>query len=197
MILFLSYAHDAEEREAPKRGVKAAARLLRARGHTVYEDGGLTPGEDWRLQLRSWVFRSRLLVFFISPEAIEPGRFCLTELRLANECWPRVRLLPVMHTPETSLVGLPFTNVQVLTPSGDFVTDVCDAIERRSRLARWTSFGVLMAALTLTAIALIVLLKVLEVAHGGELTHVANVGLWAGCAVFGLLAFFALRRLFG
>jgi hypothetical protein len=115
--IFLSYA---SERRAAAEPIALA---LRGRGHAVFFDKDDLPGaESYDAQIETAVGESDLMIFLISPESVEPGRYTLTELAFARHRWrsARGRVLPVLIAP-TPLERTPayLTSVQILKPEGN------------------------------------------------------------------------------
>lgn len=113
---------------------------LRGDGHRVFQSGtSLQTGEEYDRAIRSAIERSRLFVFLISPQAVSPGRYTLTELGIAQAHWehPGGRVLPVMAV-ETSLACVPeyLKAVTILNPSGLPAPDVAHSVERMRRARR-------------------------------------------------------------
>ncbi|HVO93981.1 MAG TPA: SUMF1/EgtB/PvdO family nonheme iron enzyme [Terriglobales bacterium] len=89
MRIFLSYASQDQER------AKSIYLVLRDQGHTVFFDrADLPAGEEYHNRIRAAVEQSDLLVFLISPDAIDGGSYTLTELAIAEKA--SVKFLPVM-----------------------------------------------------------------------------------------------------
>jgi len=89
MKIFLSYASQDSE---PAKSIYLA---LRDQGHTLFFDrADLPAGEEFHNRIRSAIQSSQLLIFLISPNAIDAGSYTLTELDVAERA--KVKLLPVM-----------------------------------------------------------------------------------------------------
>ena len=94
--LFLSYPVD--ERDVVERVHYA----LLAQGYDVFFDrADLAPGHEYDQAIARAIAASDVFVFFITPASIAPGRYTLTELRLAEQKWPHAsgHVLPVMLRP--------------------------------------------------------------------------------------------------
>ena len=136
MRVFLSYA--SEDREQ----AKLIAASIRARGHKVFFDrDDLPAGQSYEDQIEDAIRRSALMVFLISPNAIEPGRFTRTELGFAQQKWHRARnrVLPVMLQP-TPINKVPsyLRTVTILEPDGNIPAEVAAAVNQLSwRASRW------------------------------------------------------------
>jgi hypothetical protein len=125
--IFLSYA---SERRAAAEPIALA---LRGRGHAVFFDKDDLPGaESYDAQIETAVGESDLMIFLISPESVEPGRYTLTELAFARHRWrsARGRVLPVLIAP-TPLERTPayLTSVQILKPEGNAAAEVASFVD--------------------------------------------------------------------
>lgn len=154
MRVFLSYA--SQDREA----ARAIERDLTEQGHDVFFDrDDLPPGEEYHARIRSAIARSHLLVFLISPDAVDPGSYTLTEIDIAEQSWKRAsgRLLPVVLR-ATPLESLPHfvRSVTLLEPGGNLPATVAAAVHRietartRRRIVR---VGAAVAAVLLVSAA--------------------------------------------
>jgi hypothetical protein len=155
MRIFLCYPHE-------HRRVAEGMRLaLEQEGHEVFFDrANLTPGEEYVAAIRRQVEAADLFVFCLSPESVQPGRFVLTELDLAEKKWrrPHQHVLPVLVAPVSVALVPPFlTAVGILEPRGDIPAEVANCVARLShrlrkrRLAR--SIGIGLGALGILAVA--------------------------------------------
>jgi phosphatidylserine/phosphatidylglycerophosphate/cardiolipin synthase-like enzyme len=155
MRIFLSYAAEPESLAAAERLYIA----LSHEGHHVFFDrSNLPKGEAYDRRIREEVRRSDLLVFLISPGAVENGAYALSELEIYRDRFPdpSTRVLPVLISTMT-LEALPVPNylraVIIEEPKGDLVADVTNRIsllvasQRRARIKR---------ALQVAALALLV-----------------------------------------
>jgi hypothetical protein len=132
MQIFLSY--PSELRETAER-IQLA---LRAGGHEVFFDrSDLAAGREYDNAIVDAVGRSDLMVFLITPEAIAPGRYTLTELKLAERRWrhPDGHVLPVMIQ-QTSTNTLPpyLQAVNILMPSGNVAAETAHEVARLAKL---------------------------------------------------------------
>jgi formylglycine-generating enzyme required for sulfatase activity len=152
MKVFVSYAWE-------DRPVAQAIELaLRAQGHDVFFDRDALPaGEEYNIRIRRAIERSDLMVFLVSPQALDAGSYTLTELDIADKTWrhPSGRLLPVMLQPMRSAQLPPLLKaVTWLEAHGNVPATVADAVHRialkrrRSRLRT-----AVVAALALTFVA--------------------------------------------
>jgi len=148
MRIFLSYAR---ERLSEAQQVDAA---LEAEGHEVFFARDSIPaGSQFGRAIREAVAGSDLFVFLISPESVEPGSYCLTELGFARERWPKPadRVLPVAvaQTPPESLPP-DIQSLSALYPTGNAAAEVVacvEAIARKRRRARLKVAALALAAL--------------------------------------------------
>jgi hypothetical protein len=152
MRIFISYA--VEHRSLAEH----LAAVLKPLGHKVFLDRHqLLPGETYTDQIRKSIERSELFVFLISPEAVTPGRYTMTELQVMQEIAPSAgrRVLPVMASP-TPMTAVPdyLRNVTILLPSGDVITDTLNAIAglearaKRRRLLKTAGYTAAVSAVT-------------------------------------------------
>jgi formylglycine-generating enzyme required for sulfatase activity len=150
MRIFLSYAF--QDRDA----ARAIERELSEQGHRVFFDrDDLPPGEEFHTRIRDAITRSHLLVFLVSPDAVDPGSYTITEIEIAEREWKRAggRLLPVVLRP-TPIESLPHfvRSVTLLETTGNLPATVVAAVHRigsartRRRAART---GVALAAVSL------------------------------------------------
>ncbi len=133
---------------------------LTGRGHTVFFDKDSLPkGDTYEQQIERAVKRSTLIIFLVSPNAFEQGRYTLTELQIARRQWPSPggRVLPVVVRP-TQMADIPtyLKAVTVLEPSGSVSAEVAStvdemlaAISRKARPLRLTGLAIGLAALAL------------------------------------------------
>ncbi len=148
MRIFLSYASDDRDLVEP-----IAIRLRQENHDVFFDEASLAPGEGYDRNLREEVRSAALLVFFITPASVEPGRYTLTELKFAEQRWanPNNRILPVLlrETPTEDIPAI-LAALQQLQPEGNVSAEVVAAVEaiaalRRRRLQR-AAGAVAMAA---------------------------------------------------
>ena len=86
MNIFLSYSSD-------RRDIAEQVSLaLTGSGHKVFFDRDSLPaGDDYHVRIRKGVENSDVFVFLISPRAVAPGSYALTELKYARQKWPDPR----------------------------------------------------------------------------------------------------------
>jgi TIR domain-containing protein len=134
MRIFLSYA--SEQRSIAEPIVFA----LRGRGHKVFFDkADLPPGGNYDAQIENAIKQSDLMIFLISPEAVSPGRFTLTELTFARQKWGTAQghVFPVMAAP-TPAKSIPvfLTSVHIMQPEGNAAAEVASFIDGLTPIAR-------------------------------------------------------------
>ncbi len=154
MKIFISYA--SEKRDL----AEAIAIELRAQGNQVFLDkDDLPAGLAYDEQIRLAILKSDLMIFLISPESVEAGRYTLTELSVVRKKWPtpQGKVLPVIVEP-TNDEDIPayLKSVTYLEPIGDLVSDVVHAVDLmhtrwgRVRLAKFGAIFLLVLLLVLT-----------------------------------------------
>lgn len=149
MKIFVSYPSD--QRELAER-LRLA---LEGEGHDVFTDRAeLKEGEPFHEPLREAIDAADAMVFIVTPRAVAPGSYALSELDLAQRQWrtPGGRVLPVLAEP-TPLAALPpyLRSVTLLQPRGDLVAETVAAVARMRRgwpLGAWIglALGVLLLA---------------------------------------------------
>lgn len=151
MDIFISYA--SEQRTLAEE----IALALRAEGHLVFFDRTELPdGAGYNEPLREAVRSSDLLVFLVSPEAVQEGRYTLSELNLAQSKWPSPagHVLPVLVRPtETPSIPPYLRAVVMLRPSGNIPAEVVAAVDRLAK-PRWVRL-LRRYAVALTAVVLV------------------------------------------
>jgi hypothetical protein len=146
--LFVSY--PSEEHDLAER-LRLA---LEAEGHDVFTDRAeLRAGEAYHDKLRAAVAASDAAVFLLTPRAVAPGSYTLSELELAQQRWrrPGGHVLPVVVQP-TALTDIPpyLKTVTLLQPRGDIVAETVAAVARMRRPSRrplWWTIAVVAVAL--------------------------------------------------
>ena len=128
MKIFLTYASE------DKATAEPIAFSLRDRGHIVFLDrDDLPPGKSFDQRIERAIKDSDILVFLISPDSVEDGRFTLTELSFARHKWrsPNNRVLPVMVR-KTPLEQVPtyLKAVTILEPAGNVAAETSAAVEK-------------------------------------------------------------------
>jgi tetratricopeptide (TPR) repeat protein len=131
MRIFISYASEEGE------PAKEIALALRGEGHDVFLDRSQLPeGDAYNARIRQAIRDCDLLVFLVSPEALSAGRYTLTELKFAEEKWPRPagHLLPVMVKPmDKNAIPAFLRSVTLLQPGGNVPAEVVAAVDRLAR----------------------------------------------------------------
>ncbi len=135
MKIFLSYA--SQDRDA----ARAIERDLTEEGHDVFFDrDDLPAGEEFHTRIRRAIAESDLLIFLISPDAVDAGSYSISEIEIAEKSWRRAsgRLLPVLLRP-TPLESIPrfVRSVTFLETTGNVPAAVAAAVHRlESSVAR-------------------------------------------------------------
>jgi formylglycine-generating enzyme required for sulfatase activity len=140
MRIFLS--HASEDRQA----AELIALALREQGLQVFFDRtDLPPGESFDARIRQAVQRADLLIFLLSPYAIDAGSYTLNELAIAQSVWPSPdrRVLPVVLG-ETPLDRIPpyLRAVTLFQPEGNITAAVAEAVHRFARRRRRTQMKI-------------------------------------------------------
>jgi hypothetical protein len=128
MKIFLSYASE----DRPQ--AEEIQLALAGAGHEVFFDRQSLPaGGDYHARIKASVDDAELFVFLISPDAVDPGGYTLTEMGYARSRWPHPKghVLPVVLRP-TDFKTIPayLKSVTVLEPSGNAAAEVVAAVER-------------------------------------------------------------------
>jgi len=137
MRIFVSHSHEQSDLAA---GLTAR---LRADGHRVFQDASsLSRGDAYDRRIREEIERSYLFLFLLSPAAIRPGCYALTELGIAERRWPNParHVLPVQAA-EVAGDAVPayLRAVSILKPTGELVAEVVHevAVLASRRHRRW------------------------------------------------------------
>ena len=135
MRIFVSYA--SERRNAAEE----IALALRERGHRVFFDrASLVAGDGYDARIEREIRGSDLFVFLVSPEALQAGSYCLTELHHAEARWPHPagRVLPVLIAPVGFDLIPPYLRaVTVYQPRGKAAAEVAAEVDRLRPARRW------------------------------------------------------------
>lgn len=133
MNIFLSYA-------SPSRPLaEELCHRLQAGGHEVFFDReDLPAGQSFDDHIRSAIEVCELFIFLVTPDAVTPGRYTLTELKLASRRWPTpgLHVLPVLAEP-TPFDKVPayLRALNLLQPEGNLSAEVLIEVQdRRSAL---------------------------------------------------------------
>lgn len=124
MRIFLSYAWQDREQ------AKSIYLTLRDQGHEVFFDRAeLTAGDEYNNRIRQAIEKSRLLIFLITPDAVDAESYTLTELAIAEKA--RIKLLPVMLR-ELDIASLPASikAVTIHRPDGNTAASVGAEVHR-------------------------------------------------------------------
>jgi formylglycine-generating enzyme required for sulfatase activity len=145
MRIFLSY--PSQDRAL----VEPIYLALRAQGHSVFFDRtDLLPGDEYDNRIREAIEKADLLIFILSPDAVDAGSYTLTELEIAQKTWelPGGRVLPVMLRP-LPLDQIPpyLKSVTFLQPDGNETATVADAVHRIALTRRKRLFAVVARGL--------------------------------------------------
>jgi hypothetical protein len=126
MKVFLSYASEY------KTVAEEVALALAGAGHEViFDQSWLKPGDDYNARIRDAFDQVDAVIFLITPEAVQPGSYTLSELRFARERWPHPaqRVLPVMLAPTPfEMIPLYLKAATFLQPEGNVAAEVASAI---------------------------------------------------------------------
>jgi hypothetical protein len=139
---------------------EAIALRLKGDGFSVFVDRlSLGKGEEYDRRIREELSRCDLLIFLISPESIEPGSYCRTELALAESRWPHPhdKVLPVRLAPVPAGELPPYLQaVTYLDPPGNVPADVAHAVDawRKRRRRRYAVVAGVAAFLVGAAIVI-------------------------------------------
>jgi hypothetical protein len=128
MRIFLSVA-------SPDRSkAEEVALALRGDGHNVFlDDQDLPAGDTFHERIRSAIQQADVMVFFVSPHSVSPGRYTLSELKFARDKWPhpRNRVLPVMVAPtDMNTVPAYLRAVSIYRARGDLSAEVSGEVQR-------------------------------------------------------------------
>jgi formylglycine-generating enzyme required for sulfatase activity len=139
--IFLSY--PSEERPVADQ-LRVA---LIGQGHDVFFDrDDLPAGGEFHSRIRQAIEQSDLMIFLLSPAAVDRGSYTINELEIAERTWPHAagRILPVLLRP-TELATVPdyLKSVSFLTTDGNLPAAVVDAVHRisRGRTRTWLTKG--------------------------------------------------------
>jgi len=128
MKLFVSYASEY------KAAAEEVALALTGAGHDViFDRSWLNAGDDYNSKIRDAMAEVDGVVFLITPEAVRPGSYALTELKFARERWahPSKRVLPVILVPTPLDMIPPYLKaVTLLQPEGSVPAEVASAVAK-------------------------------------------------------------------
>lgn len=133
MKIFLSYSSE------DKEIAETIALSIKGRGHEVFHDrsaGNLPSGETFEDRIENAIEESDLMVFLITPESLDFGRFTLTELKFAQSKWehPTGKVLPVMIR-STPMDQVPpyLRAVTILEPSGSVPAETAATVDQMAK----------------------------------------------------------------
>lgn len=132
MKVFLTYASE------QKSIAETVAFSLRSRGFGVFLDkDDLPPGRSYDEQIEAAIRASDYLVYLISPQSVQPGRYTRTELEFARRKWrnPDGHILPVMVVP-VDMTAIPefLRAVTILEPKGNIAAEVSSHVKANDRV---------------------------------------------------------------
>jgi len=145
--VFISYSsayHDTGE---------SIAIRLREAGHEVFFDRhSLKAADEFDTGIRREVDQADLFIFLITPESVEKGAYTRTELKFAQQRWPKPsgRILPVMLVP-TPISDLPpyVRAVTILQADGNLVAEVAARVAEMAGMRPGRRVGILLIVLFL------------------------------------------------
>lgn len=136
-----------------------------------FDRTSLIAGGGYDSRIEREVKASDLFVFLISPESVQAGSYCLTELRYAEAEWPHPggNVLPVMVEP-VPIAGIPpyLRAVTLLEPRGSIPAEVAaesDPLRGTNWRRSWPAVAGIVA-LTAAAAAFLHFRPQLEVSAG-------------------------------
>ena len=134
MRIFLSYA---SEDRAPADAIRIA---LQGDGHDVFFDREDLPvGGEFHTRIRRGIEKCDLVIFLVSPKALDAGSYTLTEISIAEKTWPKPdgRILPVLID-RVKPQDLPayLSSVTLLETPGNVPAEVAGAVDRIARERR-------------------------------------------------------------
>jgi formylglycine-generating enzyme required for sulfatase activity len=130
MKIFLSYAH--QDREA----ANAIYLALADQRHRVFFDRrDLAAADPFHNSIRAAIEAAHLLIFLISPDAVDAGSYTLSELEIGQKAG--VKILPVMLR-QTEIATLPVVlqSITFYQPEGDVAAGVAAEVHRIARELR-------------------------------------------------------------
>jgi len=142
MKIFLSYAH--QDREA----ANAIYLALADQGHKVFFDRrNLAAADPFHNSIRAAIESAHLLIFLISPDAVDAGSYTLSELEIGQKAG--VKILPVMLR-QTEIATLPVVlrSITFYRPDGDLAAGVAAEVHRIAREQKRKRLKPLTVALT-------------------------------------------------
>jgi len=149
MRCFLSYASE-DRRQAELIN----AQLVAEKHNCFFDRDSLQVGAPFDEVIRREVRRADVFIFLISPGSVRDGRYTRTELKLAQEQWPRPhgRVVAVMIE-KTAIDSIPayLAAQNILQPGGNTVAEVAIEVEKLKR--RRQARSAVLTAIAVVAVA--------------------------------------------
>lgn len=150
LSVFISYSHE------QRRLAEELAQALKNAGHDVFFDVDSLPASaEYNDRIRSAIDEADRFVFIASKQALEPGKFTLTELQFAKQRWPapQGKVVPVLVNDGVKVSDLPVyvRSVSVMTVQGNAVAEIVDAVQKTRRTGRLCKSVTAAAAASLVA----------------------------------------------
>jgi hypothetical protein len=152
MRIFLSYAS-----EHANLAEQISLALTQQRHRVFFDRSTLQEGEAYRTRIQNELAKCQFVVFLVSREWLQAGRYTWTEFEEVRRRWsnPQGRVLPVL-VDDTPVNALPpyLEALHVLRPKGDIATAVVRAVKPYTRrpirvFVQLTAFLVLVSAVAL------------------------------------------------
>jgi len=128
MKIFLSY------RSSQGETAEHIFHALASYGHDVFWDRSkLVAGKQFHRAIKEAISSSDIMVFLLTPDALLPGAYTLTELQIARSLWshPEGRVLTVELSPVPLRQIPPYLRATtILKPEGNVAADVAFAVDR-------------------------------------------------------------------
>lgn len=147
--IFISYSRSDQEVAS-----QIAMALRNARFEVFLDKDDLPAGGDFISRIRNAIMRSDVVVFLLSAEALDDGRYVRSEIAATEGRWPSPlgHVLPVMIRPfPFSKLPEYLSSLTILQPSGSQTAEVVDAIEAMQKWGR-RSHRLLLAGLSVAVI---------------------------------------------
>lgn len=155
MKLFLSY--DSEQFAL----AESLNERLQAAGHEVFFDRhDLLAGDAFDARIAAQLAASDAMVFLASTTSVAPGAYALSELKLAEQRWPRPagRLIGVLLDGlGVGAVPAYLRSVSLLQPQGDVVAEVVQTVQALAARQRHRTLRISAAVLAALAAGAVVL----------------------------------------
>lgn len=153
--IFISYASE------QKSIAEEISLALRSEGYKVFIDKEiLSAGQEYHNKLRKAISDADKVIFLISPQSLEIGKYTLSELSLIQERWshPRGRVLPVMVVPcDFKKIPAYLKDVTILSPQGNIQAEVLAALEimRKDSLKPWRIWSIISTVFVVPVVILL------------------------------------------